>query len=86
MVEGHYRLRTSLFEDKVLGVGRVISCCSYQGSDRVWAQRCTVAVPMRPNWTGGPGGSPLVGRSRNKINLEKQGKGNSNIFGINSAT
>ena len=85
MVKGHSRPRTSLFEDRVLGVGRVSSCCSYQGGDRVWAQQCTVAVLMRSNWPGGPGRNPLVGCSRNKINLEKQRKGSSNSFGINSA-
>ena len=85
MVEDNYRPWTSFFEDRVLGVGRVSSCCSYQGFDHVWAQRCTAAVPMRLNWLGGTVRSPLIGCSRNIINLEKQRKGNSNGFGINSA-
>ena len=72
MVEGHYRPRTSFFDERVLGVARVSSCCSYQGDDCVWAQRSTVAVPMRSNWSGGPVRSPLVGCIRNRINLKNK--------------
>ena len=72
MVEGHFCPWGLLFKDRVLGVGRVRSCCSYQGGDRVWAQQYTIAVLMRSNWSGGLGGSPLVGCSRNRINLEKK--------------
>ena len=68
-----------------MGVVRINSCFSYQGGDCVWAQQCTVAVLMQSNRSGGPGRSPFNGCIRNRINLEKQGKVNSNSFGINSA-
>ena len=57
-----------IFKDRVLSVGRVRSCCSYQGGDRFWAQLCTVDSPMRSNWLGGPGGSALIGGTR--VNLK----------------
>ena len=84
-MEGHSCPRTSLFKDRVLGVGRVSSFCSYQGGDRVLLHQCTVNVPMRYNWSGGPGRIPLVGCSRNIINLGKQIKGDSTILEINIA-
>ena len=83
-VEGHSRSWTSLFVDRVMGVGQVSSCCSYQGGDHVWAQWCTVSVLMWSIWLGDSGGSPLVGCSRNMVNLEKHRKGNNNSFEINS--
>ena len=70
-VDGHARPRTSLFEDRVLGVGRVSSCCIDQGDDRAWVQLCTVAVPMRSNWSDGTDRSPLVGCSISILILEK---------------
>ena len=60
-MEGHSCPWGSLFEDRVLGVGRVGSCCTYQGVDCVWAHQCTVAVLMQSNWLSGPGGSLLFG-------------------------
>ena len=71
-VEGHSHPWTSLFDDRVLGVVRVISCYSYEGTELVCAQRCTISVLMESNWPGGTGGNPLVGCSRNRINLEKK--------------
>ena len=68
-----------------MGVGGVRSCGSYQGGDIFWSQKCTIAVMVRSNWFRGPGGSPLVGCSRNSINLERKIKSNSNSLGINSA-
>ena len=70
-VEGHSHARTSMLEDRLLSEGLVSSCCIYQGGDRVWAQKCTLAVPMWYNWSGGTGGSPLVGCSRSILILEK---------------
>ena len=68
-MEGNYRTQTSLFEDRVLGVGQVSILFSYQDGDYVLAHQCTVTFPMRSNWLSGPGRIPLVGCSRNIINL-----------------
>ena len=68
-MEGYSCPWTSLFDDRVLGVGQVSSFCSYQGGDHVLAHKFTVDFPMQSNWSGGPGRIPLVGCSRNIINL-----------------
>ena len=68
-MEGHSCPRNALFEDRVISVGQVGSFCSYQDGDRDLAQQCTIAVSMQSNWSGGPGKIPLVGCSRNIINL-----------------
>ena len=72
MVEGHYHPQTSFFPDRVLNIGRVRSCCSYQGGDCDWAQQCVVYVLMLYHWLGGSGGSQLVGSIRSIINLEQK--------------
>ena len=83
MVEVHSHPSTSLLEGRVLVVGWFSSFCSYQGGDRVLAQKCIAASPMRSNWWGVPDRIPFVGCSRNIINLGKQIKGKSTILVIN---
>ena len=85
IMEGHSSPGNYFFEDGVMVVGLVRICCSYQGGDHVWEHQCTADVSMRSNWSGDLSGIPLVGCSRNRINIEKQRRDNINSFGLNSA-